>query len=121
MCDLPPYYKASKHFIILKAFLPAVLRGVIEHIGVDDFCTFWVVTLMITNLPAAAVSLFAKAFLRSLRWCWLPVLVVISKEHCGGVPGTTSMDLSKERSERVVGNIRGSWEDGIIIHSNLRV
>ena len=80
----------------------------IEHIGVGDFCAFRVVALMITNLLEAAVSLFAEAFLRSFRWGWLPVLVVISKEHCGGVPGATSMDLSRERSE-MVGIIREFW------------
>ena len=65
----------------------------IENIGVANFCTLWVVSLMITNFLEAAVSLLAKALAWSLRRGWLPVLVVISQEHCSRVPATTAVHL----------------------------
>ena len=49
--------------------------------------------MMRTNFFHSAVSLLTKTFPGLGRWLGLPVLVVISQEHRGAVPGTPAVYL----------------------------
>ena len=74
--------------------LRAVLRGVVEHVGVGDLCTFRVVSLVRANILVTAVFPLTETLVRSWWRFGLPVLVVVSQKDCRGVPLTAAMDLS---------------------------
>ena len=65
----------------------------VKHIGVGNFCTFRVASLMRTNIFEAAVFLLTETLVRSVWRSRLPVLVVISQKDGSGVPLTPTMDL----------------------------
>ena len=65
----------------------------VKHIGVGNFCTFRVASLMRTNIFEAAVFLLTETLVRSVWRGRLPVLVIISQEDGSGVPLTPTMDL----------------------------